>query len=144
MPPLLLTGSPTRAARAPLMQQASSCSHVAPTRSSAPASGVQTRLALRPSGARCSELLKELPSSGHASGHANARSSSERARIPRDQSVTGRRAGGTEDVESVAGGDRDQPRNVRGLCKRRWQDALGRRLADLVQEALELERREPD
>src|SRR3954447_13519090 len=79
-----------------------------------------------------------------ASGHANARSSSERARIPRDQSVTGRRAGGTEDVESVAGGDRDQPRNVRGLCKRRWQDALGRRLADLVQEALELERREPD
>src|SRR3954452_621562 len=53
--------------------------------------------------------------------------------------LAGRRAWGPEDDHAVAFGDRDQPGHVRRRLEPRRQHPLGRRLADLVQETLELE-----
>src|SRR3954453_18907031 len=58
--------------------------------------------------------------------------------------AAGRRAGRPEDLDPVANADRDDPRHVGGSVERRRQDARRRTLADLVQEALEVERLEPD
>src|SRR5215218_7141017 len=60
------------------------------------------------------------------------------------RSATGRRAGRAEDDHPVALGDREQPLQIRRSGKRWRQYALRRRLADLVQEALEVEGLEAD
>jgi hypothetical protein len=59
-------------------------------------------------------------------------------------SVAGRRARRPDDHHSVALGDWEQSLHIGGARKRRRQHPLGRRLADLVQEALEEEGLEVD
>src|SRR5256885_11036104 len=49
-----------------------------------------------------------------------------------------------KDLHPVARGDREQPRHVRGPLERWRQHALGRRLSDFTQEALEVEGLEAD
>src|SRR5436305_15341404 len=58
--------------------------------------------------------------------------------------MAGRRSGRAQNVETVPRRDRDQPGHVWRTLERRRQHALGCWFADLVQEALELERREAD
>src|SRR6266480_3529720 len=55
-----------------------------------------------------------------------------------------RRAGRAKDLHPVASGDREQPLHVRGSLHQRRQHPLGCRLADLAQEALEVEGLEAD